>query len=152
MPLDDNQLRAIGRISIRFNELEFLVNLFVWALVNSDLDIGRLAFADEPFTRMLNRVKILSEQAFRDNRELRNRIQQWTRQASDVQWRRNEVLHALWLKDEPTDKMVALRLTGKEPREAGTRANQLDQLADYIDSVRREASDLLHFIPAWSQG
>jgi hypothetical protein len=87
------------------------VNLFVRALVNTDLDIGRLAFAGEPFNRMLNRVQMLSEQAFRDNRQLRDRIQQWTRQVRDVQQRRNEVLHALWLKEEPTGKMVALRLT-----------------------------------------
>lgn len=30
MPLDDDQFRAIGRISFHFNELELFVNMMVW--------------------------------------------------------------------------------------------------------------------------
>jgi len=33
MQLSDDQLSAIGRISVSFNNLEFWVNLFLWGFV-----------------------------------------------------------------------------------------------------------------------
>ena len=50
MPLDDDQLRAIGRITVQAAELEYSMHLVVCTLVNpSNINIGRLAFAKDQF-------------------------------------------------------------------------------------------------------
>ena len=59
MPLNDDQLRAIGRITICLSYLERSMNVLVWRLVNPNLNIGRTVFEGENFDRMLRRAKDL---------------------------------------------------------------------------------------------
>jgi hypothetical protein len=61
MPLSDDQLRAIGRLTVAFGQLELSASLLLTVLVNSDnQNIGRVAFADAPFKRVLDTIQKLS--------------------------------------------------------------------------------------------
>jgi hypothetical protein len=147
MPLSDDQLRAIGWITVQSAELEFSLHTLVCALVNPNINIGRLAFEKETsFASMLFRATRLSEEVSRDNRELGSRIREWAARAGKVYERRNEVLHAIWVQNQPTGEMVAVRLTRRNIPRAQTAVADLDQLADDIAGVVREASEILRAI------
>lgn len=151
MPLNDDQLRAIGRISVQFNQLEYSMNALVWTLASPDLNIGRVAFAREPFDRMLRRAKRLSEEVSRHSRELGTRIQQWATRAGDLQERRNAVVHGVWYLDQPTGDMIALRIGREHLIEPRTSATDLDQLADDIFEARKELAEILLAIPPFGK-
>jgi hypothetical protein len=56
LPLKDNQLRAIGRVPDRFNDLEYAMNVLAWELINPNPNIGRIVLEGESFDRVLTRV------------------------------------------------------------------------------------------------
>jgi hypothetical protein len=152
MPLSDDQYRAIGRITVQFNYLEVSMNALVWALATPDLNIGRVAFAREPFDRMLRRAKRLGEEEVtRRNRELGTRIQQWATRARDLQERRNAVVHGVWYSTQPTGDMLTLRIGREHIIEPRTSATDLDQLADEILEARQELSEILLAIPPFGE-
>jgi hypothetical protein len=143
MPLNDDQLRALGRISVMSAELDFSTNTLACVLVNQDLNIGRIVFDGEQSDRVLTKVRRLAEEIVaRDNKELASRIQQWATKAKNAQQRRNEVLHAVWVKDQLTGQMIPIRMTRQHIPEAQTRATELDRLADELESAVWEASEI----------
>jgi hypothetical protein len=150
MPLNDDQLRAIGRITAYFNELEYTTNLFVYALVNRDLDIGRLVFQRQSLFQMLGWAKTLSKRVFRADYELCNRIEDWASRADDVRVRRNDALHGLWLEDQSVGGWVPLRLKGTQQTQVTVRATELERLADDIADVVLEISEILRTTPSLS--
>jgi hypothetical protein len=147
MSLSDDQLRAIGRLTVAFGQLELSASLLLTVLVNPDnQNIGRVAFADAPFKRVLDTIQRLSPYTLGWKPELQRRVKDWIDKARDVAWRRNEVLHAFWVHDQPSGQMVAL--THRATRAASTRAADLDQLAmDVALAVRQVDRVLLELLP-----
>jgi hypothetical protein len=139
MPPDNDQLRAIGRVTLLFNDLEHSINLLVWRLINPDITIGRIVLEGEGFDRMLKRLGRLSQEVAREDLELTETIRQWARRADDVKIRRNRVLHARWLFSLASGEMVAVRGLGKAPgEEVDISAAALDRLANDIHHVTVE--------------
>jgi hypothetical protein len=140
MPATDDQLRAIGRITVSFNLLEFWVNVILWGFATPQSPVlAKLMFEGESFDRVLARVKKLSAHILHEEPALVKRMRDWIGTASDVQRRRNEVLHATWFLEGPTGEAVGMRsLRTNEPEVASTAA-ELNRLADDIEAVMREA-------------
>jgi hypothetical protein len=149
MPLNDDQLRAIGRISVHSNELELSLNVLVWGLINPNINIGRIVLEGESYDRMLGRVKKLAQEVSRENPELGSRIQQWAGRVNDVKSRRNEVLHAQWTLDQPTGEMVGLTILRKEMREVDASVDKLNRLADDMVNVRDEVTEIIRAMPSF---
>ena len=151
MPPSDDQLRAIGRISVAINELDVLMNVFAWALINpDDLEIGRLALEKDQFSRVLEKLRRLAEHVLSDDPGLLTRVKQWADHAGQVQRRRSEVLHALWVLDQPTGTMVGW-LNRKEIQEIDASVGRLNGLADDITSVRQELMQIINDTPEFPQ-
>jgi hypothetical protein len=143
MPLNDDQLRAIGRIAVQAAELEFTMHTLVSALVNpSNINIGFLAFARDQFSSMQHRALRLSEELAREDYDLAERIRRWAGEAKKLQERRNEILHAIWVMDQPTGTMVAVRLSRRHAPQAETPVTELDSLADTMTAAVREGNEL----------
>src|SRR5215213_6099137 len=106
MPLSDDQLRALGWITLLFNELDWFAHSIASALVNSDPNIGRVAFEGESLYNILDKAKKLSRAVFQPGTERCIQIDKWADRADRVRKRRNDVLHALWAVDQPTGEMV----------------------------------------------
>jgi hypothetical protein len=147
MPLNDDQLRAIGRLTVSFGQLEYSASLLLTVLVNpDDQNIGRVAFEDAPFKRVLDTIQKLSPYALGPKRELHREVRDWISKAREVARHRNEVLHAFWAHDQPSGQMVAL--THRASRTATTRAADLDQLAiDVAFAVRQVDRVLIELLP-----
>lgn len=143
MPLSDDQLRAIGRMTVSFGRLEHSASSLLWLLVNENQNIGRVAFENERFWRVLDTIGRLCPYALGGNPELQRRIKEWIGKARAVAAQRNEVLHALWAENQPSGEMVALLLTRKNMPKAQTRAADLDQLAIEVTRAAREVDGIL---------
>ena len=67
-----------------------------------------------------------------------DRMQRWTDRASDVQRRRNDVLHAMWDVEGPTGEAVGQRLLRRNAPEIASTPAELNQLAEDIEDVLKE--------------
>jgi hypothetical protein len=78
MPLSNDQLRAIGRLTVAFGQLEFSASLLLTVLVNPDnQNIGRVAFADAPFKRVVDTIQRLSPYSLSQKPELQPQVKDW---------------------------------------------------------------------------
>jgi hypothetical protein len=158
MPLNDDQYRAIGRITVLSAQLEYAANLLAWMLIyphggqhwvlsqEEARQIGRRVFAGESFSSIIAKVQRLSEYVLRNSPQTLAEVQQWTAKARDLQERRNDIIHAWW-SDLPTGEAAPYRLLGRgEPRAARTPADQLDGFADEIEVAVKELAPTLQAI------
>jgi hypothetical protein len=137
--LSDDQLRAIGRVSVSFNRLEYWLNVCLWVFINPDQPgIAKIGFEGESFDRVVSRVRRLSASILRDEPTWLDRMQRWTDRASDVQRRRNDVLHAMWEAEEPTGEAVGQRLLRRNAPEIASTSTELNRLADDIEDTLKE--------------
>jgi hypothetical protein len=149
MPLNDEQYRAIGRITMTFNSLEVSMNVFLWRLINSNINIGRIVLGGENFDRVLERVKRLSTaEVARENQALDDRIQRWAKTANDVKQRRNEVMHSDVYVDQPSRTMVGLTTLRRGIRKIDLSVRELDRLADDIEGAIEELRQIMRVIPS----
>jgi hypothetical protein len=139
MPLSDDQLRAVGRISVSFNKLEYWLNVCLWVFVNPDEPgQAQLGFEGESFDRVVTKVRRLSTSILREEPTWLDRMQRWTDRASDVQRRRNDVLHAMWDVEGPTGEAVGQRLLRRNAPEIASTSTELNRLADDIEDTLKE--------------
>jgi hypothetical protein len=146
LPLKDEQLRAMGRVSVRFNDLEFLTNALAWHLINPNLNIGRLVLEGENFDRVLTRIKRLSEEVSRKNPGLGSRIQLWASTADDLKRRRNEVIHSQIVLDAESLDMIGWKRQRRGHYEVDLSVGELDRLADKMESAIEELEQIIELI------
>lgn len=147
LPFKDEQLRAIGRVSARFNDLEFAMNVLAWDLINPNVNIGRIVLEGESFDRVLTRVRKLSDEVAREDPERGRRIKRWTGTVHDLKRRRNDVVHSQIVLDMPSLDMVGWTKLRKEIQEVDLSVDALDRLADDIESAIEELEQILGFLP-----
>jgi hypothetical protein len=146
LPFKDDQLRAMGRVSARFNDLEYLMNVLAWYLINTNLRIGRIVLEGESFDRVLMRVKRLSQEVSGENPELGSRIQRWATTADALKRRRNEVVHSKIVLDMESLDMVGWTMLRKETYEVDLSVSELDLLADRMEIAIEEVEQIIDHV------
>jgi hypothetical protein len=141
----DDQLRALGRIGVAFNHLEYKMNVLAWGLISPNSKIGRIALEGENFDRILGKIKNLAREVFREDPGRFSRIEQWAESANNVKRRRNELLHAQWGLYKDTGSMRGQTLLRKVVREVDSA--DIDRLADDIETAIEELEQILGFLP-----
>jgi hypothetical protein len=143
MPLNDDHLRAIGRIAVTFNHLEQTAGWAVKVFMGGkDLPVivGDVFTTGESFDRLISKLRTLAR--FRlPYPDLLEELEECIRSAKEVQDSRNRVLHSgwIWWKDlvQEADVATALRQSARDvlgniqdytPRD-------LDAIADRIREV-----------------
>jgi hypothetical protein len=150
VPLTDDELRAIGRISVNFNALENVISAVVWTFVGPDPMLGVLLTAGESFDRLLSKFKQLAHYRLSEPQHL-DLISGWLPKVRSVQQQRNRILHSAWL--EPKDRstgIVAYKITVRgidmDHNLHPYSARELDEIADHIDAVRQEFTTIIETI------
>jgi hypothetical protein len=139
MPLSDDQLRTIGRISVSFNRLEYWLNLCLWVLISPEHpSSAQLAIEGESFDRVLTKVRRLSASILRDDPAWLDRMRHWTDRAGDVQRRRNNVLHAMWHLEGSAGEAVGMRMLSRNASEIPSTSTELNELVDDIEDTLQE--------------
>jgi hypothetical protein len=147
MPLNENHLREIGRISFTFNNLERRAQFAVQALIGEGVPVvvWQALTIGESFDRLIFRIRTLAKIRLRDPDFLAD-LEKWMREAKEVQEERNRLLHTgwLWFPDEPQDSDVAtaLRQTMRNsygevrdytPRDLYKIAQRIGEVANRLD-------------------
>ena len=140
MPPTDDQLRAIGWVTLLYNDLKHNINFLAWRLINPDINIGRAVLGKSNFDRMLSQIKRLSREVARKDQQLGDTIEQWAERARKVKERRNNVVHAQWLFDNPSGDVVAF---SNAPQEVDLSPAALEQLANDIQDANSELTAIL---------
>jgi hypothetical protein len=91
--------------------------------------------------RVLDTIGKVSLYALMRKPELQRRVKVWIGNAKGVAQKRNRVLHAFWVHDQPSGEMVASARMGTAT--APIRATDLDQLSIDVASALREVDEML---------
>ncbi len=146
---------AIGRISVEFNLLEFLVRVCIPVLLGTDNDRGTVVSSEMQFRQLLNTFAQLYRRRFPFKKKdfsgpQEGELAEFTklvRRIRKVEEERNGVLHSMW--DPVGGKATVFGqkwgVRGDEwyqPRFAERSVEDFDHLADKIESVAEEVAAL----------
>jgi hypothetical protein len=143
--LDDEQLKAIGRVTVSYSILDFMARSLLARLVGGLEQTALTLVITEGFEWTLRKIEILK--GFASRLDVREAIQEWLSVVRDLKQRRNIVIHSLWVvaegqdkdRDRDSEKMLTrLRFTA---RKAPLR---FDLTEVSVDELNRLADDIEH--------
>lgn len=143
--LDDEQLKAIGRVTVSYSILDFMARSLLARLVGGLEQIALTLVITEGFEWTLRKIDILK--GFASRLDVREAIQEWLSAVRDLKQRRNIVIHSLWVvaegqdKDEDSEKMLTrLRFTArKAPLRFDLTEVSVDELNELADDIEHAA-------------
>lgn len=156
MPLNDDHLRAIGRIVVAFNILEetagsaarILIGEGIPVLVSQSLVVG------ESFDRLVFRIRTLAYLRL-PYPDFLAELEDWIRAAKKVQEERNRVLHSGWIwfleKEQAPDVATSLKQSARDvvgqtrdytPRDLHDIAVRITQVKDDLRLLMRRMKAL----------
>lgn len=148
---------AIGRITVEYSRLEWIISAFIWKLVAQDQTIGQTITAPMMFRSRVELLRTLFPALIPYGIPADvGRLNVALTQAESAVRKRNEVIHALTWHPTPEGDVVFSNL---KRRPAGEWANtpaavaDLEGIADELKLACAAVSDVMmaHFIPSsWS--
>lgn len=138
-PLDDQFLLALGRVTANFAVLEDAVSFFLWSIIGRDQRLGQIISAELSFKAIRALLSAVFHHRVSDE-TLRHELETLLNQVSEVEERRNILVHSSWgVGDTPKTK-TRIKMTAKKGK--GIR-HQFEQLAAAdIEAVAECASEL----------
>jgi hypothetical protein len=116
IPLNDYHLRARGLIVVRFNELEEEAEFTLQVLMGKGTPaaVWQALTVGESFDRLIFKIGTLARLRLSDPDFLTD-LDEWMREAKEVQEDRNRVVHSGWVhyEDLEPDVATAMRMTAK---------------------------------------
>src|SRR3989344_6406300 len=113
--MNDDHLKALGRVVVNFNSLEVFLNFLIWILIGPDLKTGKIITSEVSFKgkitllASLYRIKIKDIKKDSDVNGLIKRLIK----AEDE---RNKVIHSSWVIDEKNTRITRYKITAKLKR------------------------------------
>lgn len=146
--LDDEQLRALGRVTASFALLDFHARIVLARLLGGQETTARTLVIDEPLGWVLRKIGTLKVFV---SSELREAIEGWLASARSAQARRNDVIHSLWFVSTTGDETTkgALHKLSFGARKGPVKfdldevsASELEDLVEEIDRVSFSAGEI----------
>jgi len=156
MPLNDDHLRAIGRIVVTFNYLEESAEFTVQALMGDSTPniVWQALTVGESFDRLIFKIGVLARLRL-PYPDLLADLERWITEAKKVQEDRNRVLHSGWIswqdQEHAEDVATALRQTSRDifgqitdytPRDLHAIADRIAEVEKSLRTLRRRMRDL----------
>ena len=148
MAISDEHSLAIGRISVAFAELESWVSSFVWALIGPEQHVGQMVTAEMSFSRKLDLLSSLFKFRSKNQQELDD-LKSLIIRISELEQKRNTVLHSLWLRqsDNPLEvtrfKITAKRKNGLSHSKDLIEPKQLEVIVEDLQKALSEFSTFM---------
>jgi hypothetical protein len=157
MPLNNDHLRAIGRIVVEFNGLERNAGQAVMTLIGEGTPtiVSQALVVGESLDRLTFKLRTLVRLRL-PYPDLLADLDDWIREAKKVQEDRNRVLHTGWIwfldTEQPPDVATALRQTARDimGQVRDYTPGDLDAIADRIRGVNQDLRRLTRRISAVS--
>lgn len=139
IPLTDEHLRSLGKITANFALLEALVSLCIWTLIGGEQRLGQITTAELSFSQKvtllssLYRYRVNSAEESTELKGLLSRIAQ-------AEEKRNAITHSVWAAGRTKETVTRIKTTAK--RSTGLKfhfqqmsVQDLDEFADFIAEV-----------------
>lgn len=149
MTVSDDQLRALGRITVAYGGVELTVSI-VTGLFVQNFAVGRVLLADMGVDTMLGKLAALAREIHGDDGGLRDDLLAFVGSARAAVERRNRVTHASWGQSpdaSPGDPVSRSRYSAKKGElrfqsDIWTAAD-FDEIADALNEVTATGDQLV---------
>jgi hypothetical protein len=145
--LGDDYLRAIGRITVNFSQLELYVSFSIWNLLGTDQRLARACIARTSFQNQLHLLASLARE--RMTQQEVNQMDGFIKKASDAELQRNEITHSSWGMGIGAETGTVSRSKetigrrGFSFRYQRVAARDLERVADLIEEASDSGSKML---------
>ncbi len=140
-PVSDEQLTAIGRITVAFSFLENTIAFFVWELLGREQRVGQIVTAGLSFSPLVNLFGSLYRHRVSDAEKIAA-LETLLKKIEQAQAERNAVVHSGWAAGDPgTTHMVrrtAKASKGFQLQFKPMNASDLEKIAASISQVGGE--------------
>ena len=146
-PLEDEDFRAIGAVTVNFAALEGLLKFFVWAFIGPDQRTGQIVTTEYSFRKLRAVALGLVKHRVRDAAMVDKCSLLLTRIGS-LEERRNQITHSSWSKNKTEKKLVRLKpklhpSKGWDLTTEWLTVDEVNLVADQLGEAGAELMDLL---------
>lgn len=135
--MNNEQLKALGKVMVNFGSLEFLLNFFIWQLIDrNNIDLGKVVTSENSFRRnialfaSLYRLKI-------GNIDKDTEIDNLIKKLITAGENRDKVAHSTWLMNKSGENISTYKITAKQKQGLKNRFEdmnvpELEKISKYI--------------------
>ena len=139
--LDDESLKAIGRITVEFSFLETAIALCIWVLIR-DLGFGMVITAQMSCRNLIDLLDAVFRHKVKDKGQ-HVILDDLLKRAVNAEEKRNQVIHSLWTVGKTPGTIVRSKSTkrrgkGVQRDEQIMSVDELNTVADLIAEVGEE--------------
>lgn len=132
--------RAVGRITIYFNSLEYrLASLIHYLIDDKDSDVGEIITSQLSFHQLIATLYSLFRLKF-ESKEKINKLDDILKRAETVSVKRNDCVHSLWLKLKD-DTYIRSKITSKYKKRLKFKSQIITDIDD-INKIAEEIHDI----------
>jgi hypothetical protein len=144
--LNDDELKAIGRIVLSDARLGEVLEGLLWALIDADDNVGATLTKGWNFARILEALRALVRTRIED--DLQFEMLDWIRKAESAHKQRNSIVHSALVRLNPEEEqLMHFRIIpGEDETElkiVSIKPATLDSLANALDEIGREGLEFV---------
>jgi hypothetical protein len=155
MAVTDDQLKALGRLTVEFSFLEFLLTYLAWQL-SGDRNSAMIFTSHLPFQRLCHAAVALVRQKMAADQAAAAKLEEITGRAMGLESDRNRLIHSVWMElpsvpgsppPAPGGGMSRLKITARGrldlQLETDIPAQEINRVADAIHETASEVAVFL---------
>jgi hypothetical protein len=149
MPLNEEQLKALGRVCVTFQAIEVRLAFVTWSLISNEQAVGRIITPLLSFAKLCDLASMLISHRF-PGTPLADELHQIIRRVSELEQERNTLIHSAWAyrADRPEVEGERVKITVKRYRGVRvdcceTPAAQINGIADQMQEATESLDTLV---------
>jgi len=142
VPVSDDHLKAIGKVTVYFSLLEQVISTLIWDLINPhEQRLGRTITVKMLFRNKIELLRKLCRYRLKDERL--DEFKELLTRCSAAATERNKIMHSLWGSDPKKGYVRRIEETAKRDDSTSMKPEDIEQIAVLIDQVYSEAINLV---------
>lgn len=146
--IDEEFIRAVGRLTINFAHLEFCFSLFCGSHMRAPNPINEIITAELSFKQLLNISASIFHELEQDNERL-SKFDQIVGNSYELEQKRNTIIHSFYGQNKKGDGIVIRQKTTAKGKKGFKRhyeelnAKEIDSIADTMSETSKELVKLI---------
>ena len=140
MPVDEQLLAAIGRVTIRHGFLDWTLNRTIKTLTGIKPNQADYVLGGEGSASLRRKVRTIAAIRFGKGSETYKKLKKIIDACDKVTSRRNDFVHSVWVEVEGNASLLDLRTRNRKPlpkvNEIDSLAKQIHELAERLNEAR----------------
>jgi len=148
LPLSEEHLTAIGRVTAYFSLLENIANVLIADLLGlqSEDDVVSVT-AHMMFLGKIQLITTLASTRFDDNKELKDLINEIIKEMDEANQKRNKIVHATWIYHSPkNNESGVLRRTARGKLKTSLEGFTPEQINEVVTLIATTTGKIQQFL------